>query len=307
VQLFPYPDGWYQVAYSSEVQPGDLRPLRYFGSEMLVYRGANGDAHVMDAYCPHLGAHIGYGGRVEGDNLVCPFHEWRFDCRGKNVLIPYRDRVNRGARLRPWHVRETSGLILVWYGSDGAEPSWELPGVPEFEDERYRWYIPPEGRYTIASHPQEIFENSVDVAHFQYVHGVAGFGAIELVEDGPMLRADASVTFETRRGPVEGSVQSELWGLGIDIVRPKPLIQACGYLTLTPIDVGLLDARYSFLLPHQDGEITNAGRKLTEEFHRQIQQDIKIWEHKAYYADPKLASGESAIMDFRRWADQFYS
>jgi phenylpropionate dioxygenase-like ring-hydroxylating dioxygenase large terminal subunit len=307
LQLPPFPSGWYQVAFGSEVPPGTVIPLHYFGRELLCYRGANGEPHVMDAHCPHLGAHIGYGGRVDGDDLVCPFHEWRFDCAGRNVDIPYRDRVNRGARLGSWPTREIGDAVFCWYGQHPtAEPTWQLPSIPELEDEAFVWYVPPDGRYEIASHPQEILENSVDIAHFRYVHGIEGFGAVEMVEDGAMFRADASVTFNTSRGPVEGAVQSELWGLGLDVVRPRALIQAVGLLTLTPVDEGVVDARYSFLLPHEDGEVTNAGHSLAREFQRQIQQDIQIWEHKTYHEQPRLAAGEAAIMDFRRWAEQFY-
>ncbi|WP_425436809.1 Rieske 2Fe-2S domain-containing protein [Mycobacterium rhizamassiliense] len=39
-----------------------------------MYRTKSGLARAIEAYCPHLGAHLGHGGKVLGDELHCPFH-----------------------------------------------------------------------------------------------------------------------------------------------------------------------------------------------------------------------------------------
>lgn len=47
---------------------------------------------MADAYCPHLGAHLGIGGKVHKDCIECPFHSWSFEgCTGKLTNIPYAD------------------------------------------------------------------------------------------------------------------------------------------------------------------------------------------------------------------------
>ena len=43
----------------------------------------------MDAYCEHLGAHLGYGGTVVEERIRCPFHGWEWNDKGRNVRIPY--------------------------------------------------------------------------------------------------------------------------------------------------------------------------------------------------------------------------
>ena len=58
----PYPDGWFQVAYSDDVGPGQVVPLSYFGRELVLFRDESQNAHVLDAYCPHLGAPSHPGG-----------------------------------------------------------------------------------------------------------------------------------------------------------------------------------------------------------------------------------------------------
>jgi phenylpropionate dioxygenase-like ring-hydroxylating dioxygenase large terminal subunit len=309
IPLPDYPCSWYQVAYADELKAGEIMPLHYFGRELICYRGAeDGTAHVLDAYCAHLGAHIGHGGFVDGDCVRCPFHHWKYAADGRNVDIPYRDRSNRAARLRSWPTREVNGMILVWYSEQDSEPGWEVPEVPEYGSGGFVWDVDPDGRYRIATHPQEVFENTVDIVHFQYVHGTSGFGALELVEDGPMLTANAAVTFRTRRGDVQGYVESQLWGLGIDVVHPRGIADLCAFLTVTPVDPGVVDARYTFLLPSEatGGGASRGGKALKGDFLRQITQDIPIWEHKIYREHPKLAIGENPIPDYRRWAVQFY-
>ena len=74
----PFPRGWYAVCDSDELAADEVKPLHYLGRELVAVRDANGDARVFDAYCPHLGAHLGHGGRVENGTLHCPFHGWQF-------------------------------------------------------------------------------------------------------------------------------------------------------------------------------------------------------------------------------------
>jgi hypothetical protein len=52
----PYTSGWFQVGWSGEYTSGDVRPLRYFGQDLVCYRTMTGGLMIADAYCPHLGA-----------------------------------------------------------------------------------------------------------------------------------------------------------------------------------------------------------------------------------------------------------
>jgi phenylpropionate dioxygenase-like ring-hydroxylating dioxygenase large terminal subunit len=175
---FPYdgfPTGWYQVAWSAELTVGSVLPLRYFATDLVAYRTENGRAVVFDAYCPHLGAHLGFGGRVCGEDLVCPFHGWQWSPEGRNVDIPYSARPNRGQRLRVWDVREANGLVLVWFDGLGRGPIWEPPSVTEYgSPDRYDPYPDCTKLWNARRlKPQVIAENSVDPAHQKYIHGAA--------------------------------------------------------------------------------------------------------------------------------------
>ena len=60
----PMPFGWFRVSESEELARGAERAVHSAGRELVVFRGEDGEAHVLDAHCPHLGAHLGHGGRV---------------------------------------------------------------------------------------------------------------------------------------------------------------------------------------------------------------------------------------------------
>ena len=53
----PFPFGWYVVCYSDELAVGEVKPVRYFARELVVWRGDDGRARVLD-----VGAGSGFVG-----------------------------------------------------------------------------------------------------------------------------------------------------------------------------------------------------------------------------------------------------
>ena len=108
---FPaYPRGWFFIAHSDELKPGDVQPLKYFGKDLVLFRTESGKAVLSDAFCPHLGAHLGHEGRVIGESVRCPFHGWQFNADdGKCSSIPYCEDIPERARVRTWHTEEKNG------------------------------------------------------------------------------------------------------------------------------------------------------------------------------------------------------
>ncbi|MGI9433162.1 MAG: Rieske 2Fe-2S domain-containing protein, partial [Myxococcota bacterium] len=65
---FPLPNGWFRVAFESEIEAPSVTPLRYFGRDLVLAVFEDGTPQVFDAFCPHLGAHLGHGGAIEGES-----------------------------------------------------------------------------------------------------------------------------------------------------------------------------------------------------------------------------------------------
>jgi nitrite reductase/ring-hydroxylating ferredoxin subunit len=302
---FPIPTGWFAVAWSDELAAGDVRALRYFARDLVLFRTADGAAHVLDAVCPHLGAHLGRG-RVDGDVLVCPFHAWRWNGAGECTGIPYAKRIPPKARTRAYPVVEHSGAIFAWYDPNGAPPNFEVPVHPELSDPT--WLAVERHEFTIATCIQEIAENAHDPAHFTAVHGVPALPNNEARFEGPSQYSENRGEFETPRGRVETSIRGVSYGLGVGHLRTRGLADMAQILLQTPIDAEHVHVRWHFAVPKQDdGSPSPVGVAFAREFVRQFNQDIPIWETKQFLPRPMLCEGDGAIASLRKWASQFYA
>lgn len=304
---FPIPNGWFAMCFSDELAVGQVKPLHYFARELVAMRGDDGTPRVFDAHCPHLGAHIGHGGTVEGDGVRCPFHGWRFDGSGACVEIPYAKRIPPKARLHAWQTVERNGLVFVWRHAAGAAPSWELPDVPELRDDA--WTAPERREWTIASTSQEMAENTVDPAHFRFVHKTNTVPETETAEiRGHMLHVVSNNRVATPRGEQRGRIEIQTHGFGLGVTRFTGIADLLVVTSGSPIDAEHTHTRLQFAvkkLPNSDAT-RGVGKAFIGEIERQFTQDIPIWENKIHLEHPLLVEGEAEIALLRRWAAQFY-
>jgi nitrite reductase/ring-hydroxylating ferredoxin subunit len=303
----PFPNGWFQVAFSDEVAPGRTLPLEYFGQKLALFRTESGRVHVLDAFCAHLGAHLAEGGRVKGDTIVCPFHAWRFDGSGACVEVPYAKKVPARARVRAWPVTETNGMVMVWHHAEGKPPEWEVPPLPEYGSEDWTPYE--RRRWTIRVHNQEMGENTVDRAHFSYVHGTLDVPEMQIETEGAMLRAVSRALMHTPQGDVQGEIAASTWGFGFSAIRFSGIVDTLLVSSVTPIDEGRVDTRFSFSIRRLGNAAATrgVGAALIRDIEKQMSEDIPIWENKAFLPRPVLCDGDGPIAAYRRWCRQFYS
>jgi nitrite reductase/ring-hydroxylating ferredoxin subunit len=289
---FPIPNGWFIVALSGDIDPGQVRSLHYFGRDIVVFRTEAGEPRVVDAYCPHLGAHLGVGGAVEGSCLRCPFHGWAFDGdSGACTEIPYSqsERIPAKARVRPYPTIERGGAIWAWHHLNEGEPFFELPTVPEMDDAA--WTRPSLREFWISTSCQEMAENNHDFAHFLYVHGTETIPEGEEVIDG---------TYKSVKNP---GLERETFGLGLGVVRVPGMLAFVS--SVTPVDEDNVHVRWLFSVPAEAGD--ESAQFFAEQFTSGVTQDIPIWENKIYRPLPILTKGESGIVAHRNWSKQFYS
>ena len=185
-----YPNGWFAVAWSRDLHVGDVQPLHYFGEELVLFRTRSGQARVLDPFCPHLGAHLGHGGRVMGETIRCPFHGWQYDgAVGRVRAHPLlRAHPAEGARARVGRAgAERHGLRLV--PQRGQAAGVGLPGdagdrAPGLDASRAR------SSSCSHAHVQDTHENNNDPVHFQFVHGMVETppGEISYSEGGAHYR-----------------------------------------------------------------------------------------------------------------------
>ncbi len=310
----PIPNGWFQVAYSDELGPGAVVPLKYFGKDLVAFRTESGKVAVLDAFCPHLGAHLGHGGKVVGEVVQCPFHAWKFDAGGTCTEVPYAKVMPKKAQIPCWPVKEVAGLVMVWHHVERKPPEFEIPDeIPEWGTKdgvrNEEWTDYDRRRWEIRTTNQEMAENAVDSAHFHYVHGTQNMPTSQATVDGAVLRVFSDAGMETPRGRVDGSIESLSYGFGLAIVRFKGLVETVIVESTTPIDGEKVDVRFSFTVKKLGGaDITRGvGRAFVNEVSRQLEQDTPIWENKTQHENPVLCDGDGPIGLFRRWTRQFYT
>lgn len=125
-------EGWYWVVKSTSVKRKRVIPYHLMGRELAIYRGEDDVVRVVDAYCPHMGAHLAEG-KIEGNSIRCFFHNWCFDQTGACTQIPCLDKKpSPKIRLKQWHTMEKYGLIWIWVGD--APPPHAMPHPPGLEE-----------------------------------------------------------------------------------------------------------------------------------------------------------------------------
>jgi len=289
---FPIPNGWFVVATSEAIAPGQVQALHYFGRDLVLFRTESGEARLTDAYCAHLGAHLGVGGKVEGECLRCPFHGWAYDgASGRCTEIPYGsgERIPAKARLRAYPTIERGGAIWAWHHLAEGDPFYGLPSVPELSDPG--WTSPLLQEFHISTSCQEMAENNHDFAHFQFVHGTESIPEGEEVIDG---------TYKSVKTP---GLERETFGLGLGVVRVPGMLAFVS--SVTPVDHDNVHVRWFFTVPVKSGE--KSARFFAEQFTAGVTQDIPIWENKIYRPLPVLTKSEAGIIAHRNWSKQFYT
>jgi phenylpropionate dioxygenase-like ring-hydroxylating dioxygenase large terminal subunit len=303
----PIPNGWFAVAWSRELHEGDVKPLHYFGEDLVLFRTRSGEARVLDAYCPHLGAHLGHGGRVMAETIRCPFHGWQFDgASGECAAIPYCDKIPAQAKLRSWDVQEKNGMVFVWHHVEAKPPEWDFPvlaeiGHPDWSEART-------ADLEMEAHVQDTHENNSDPVHFQLVHKMVGVppGETTYTENSTHYRIVNTSEQQTPAGTFMMSMVRDSWGLGLTSVRTEgfPGAGLLMYSSTTPIDGTRVHSRW--LMTCTNNMVDVAGEEFMHSLIEGVQCDMPIWRNKVHRARPVLCAADTDLAAFRKWARQFY-
>jgi 5,5'-dehydrodivanillate O-demethylase oxygenase subunit len=124
---------WQPVARAKDLRPTQAKPIEILGEKFTLYRGESGLAYVVDYRCSHRAAPLSIGW-VQGDDIRCRYHGWRFSCSGECVEQPNNERFLKNAGIRAYPTREYLGLIFAYLGEGKAPafrqyPTFDKPGV----------------------------------------------------------------------------------------------------------------------------------------------------------------------------------
>ena len=307
----PIPFGWFCVTLSDDLKIGDVQNVHLFGRDWVLFRGEDGSVGMTDPYCPHLGAHLGHGGEVVGNNIRCPFHHWEYDAQGWCKNIPYAKVMPGIARrmpvLKALPIEEKYGAIFAWYHPNGEAPSFPILDVPEFEagDE----YVPIiRGCWDIATMIQELGENGVDYPHLHYLHHDPA-----IPSGKPWV--DENNVFHNDIG--DGYIITATTGPGTSLLRfTREGVTMTVFAVTTPVDKD--HSRMRWLMTYRNYPEGSRERVLAERIRQHSigdvdgeqsagfeSVDIVIWTNKKYRPNPLLCDGDGPILMWRQWFKQF--
>jgi nitrite reductase/ring-hydroxylating ferredoxin subunit len=121
-EQFPeYPASWYLFCHASEL----TKPVskRMLGRQLVAFRTKSGNVSVLDAHCSHMGADLGCG-KVVGESIQCPFHNWKYGADGVCNHIPNANQIPAFARQASYPAVERHGYIFFF---NGPVPLFPLP------------------------------------------------------------------------------------------------------------------------------------------------------------------------------------
>ncbi|MCP2293061.1 Rieske 2Fe-2S domain-containing protein [Nocardia amikacinitolerans] len=328
-----YARGWHCLGLAKTFRDGKPHAVNVFGTKLVVWVDSAGELRVLDAYCRHMGGDLSMG-EVKGDDIACPFHDWRWSgVNGKCSSIPYARRVPPLARTRKWTTLERNGQLFVWHDHEGNEPPPEIT-IPHIEGP----YTDADGNPTDqldsgwtdwtwnsmlieGANCREIIDNVVDMAHFFYIH-FAFPTYFKNVFEGHI----ATQFLETKGRPDIGMaskyggdtlLKSEASYFGPSYMI-NPLINIYSGYEVKSV---LINCHYpvtqdSFVLQWGislekpkgvDGEMADKlAEKMTEGISVGFLQDVEIWKHKSKVENPLLCEEDGPVYQLRRWYDQFY-
>ncbi|MEU6581008.1 Rieske 2Fe-2S domain-containing protein [Nocardia sp. NPDC046763] len=315
--------GWHCLGLADSFRDGKPHTVKAFGTEVVVFAAEDGALNVLNAYCPHMGGNLA-DGTVKGDSIACPFHDWRWNGKGKCTGIPYARRVPPLARTKAWPTMVENKMLFVWNDPEGKQPPAEL-AIPRidaaFDDEWTDWTW---NSMIVDANCREVVDNVVDMAHFFYVH--YGFPTFfkNVFEGHTASQYMTSVSREDMMGETakalggKNVLQSEASYYGpsymIDYLKsesPNGLVVE-GYLINChyPINENQFVLMYGAIAKKPEGVPAEQAQEIAEKFvgglGKGFEQDAAIWKSKSRINNPLLCEEDGPVYQLRRWYEQFY-
>ncbi|WP_410610782.1 Rieske 2Fe-2S domain-containing protein [Amycolatopsis sp. lyj-109] len=314
--------GWHCLGLAESFRDGKPHAITAFGTKLVVWADSAGDLHVLDGYCRHMGGDLTQGS-VKGDEVACPFHDWRWNGKGKCVSIPYAKRVPLRARTRSWPTEVRNGQLLLWHDPEGNPPADEL-AIPRIEAadsaewSTWTW----DSIFIEGSNCREIIDNVVDMAHFFYIH-YAYPTYFKNVFEGHIAtqylntKGRPDMGMASNYGGEENLLRSEASYFGPSYMINKLVNSFQGY----EIESVLINCHYpvtptSFVLQYgmkvrkppgiSDEHADKIAAKLARGIGSGFLQDVEIWKHKTQIDNPLLCEEDGPVYQLRRWYQQFY-
>lgn len=311
-----YRHGWYQVAFERDLV-ASITPLAFGDRPLMAVRRDDG-VGVYDATCPHRGAHLAFGGAVDGGDVRCPFH---------NYQIGLGRDSNDGFCVAGLPTLVHGGMVFIRL-SDSNDV--DLPAALEELGADHTFW--PGFEMEASTSIEMVMENGFDNAHFDAVHGLANRplfettnGALgELVVEGTFqipsndwfsgnggesVKGGESVRGKARGAPMEAHYRARAFSPGavIATLDGEPPFNYTIITTASPgAEDGTCTIRLTLALPRTGTPPHEAfAPALLEQSRRGLEQDCEIWNRLSPSTPPRFTELDAAVIEFARFCKKF--
>lgn len=298
--LSHYTHGWYKLAFerdlSEELTPATVGPHR-----LVIARSAE-DVRVFDADCPHRGAHLAYGGKLDRGAVVCPFHRYRIaigpEATGDFAVREYATLCIGGVvfvRLSHGHDNGFPALMRRLAASHTINPGFVLD---------------------IKCPPEIIIENGFDNAHFRPVHGVDADKFVPFIDEqgslsvqSSFLHHDAGASGERRAEThFETPLQLNAFSPYLSVAQLGGRMPVVFITSVNPIGPSLTRLHFSLALAkahYGDPPPERMLSSMLQGSRSGILCDAVIWENLSFSSPRKYTAQDAAVRAFENYCQRF--
>jgi nitrite reductase/ring-hydroxylating ferredoxin subunit len=295
--------GWTQVAFESDLTD-DVIPVDC-GRRALIAVRTDSSFVVYDGRCPHRGAHLGHGGRLDGSFVICPFHGHRIRLgtatHGQFCVRPYRT------------VFAAGGLFVLFARPFDTGLSERLLGLTETH------HVRPAFLRELAVPPEYVVENVFDADHFVTVHALQHRPNLEVSQD-PSGSVRVEGQFDAMEPDAEVLDTTPYWRprlrFSAQVFSPTVVVSELGagdsanviITAATPTAGGGCTARVTIALPRertQGPPTVNELSWLVSGSRTAFDQDALVWEHLDTSMTPRYVAGDAFIQQYREFCARF--
>ncbi len=317
-----YARGWHCLGLAETFRDGKPHAIRAFDGKLVVWQDSLGELNVLDAYCRHMGGDLTQG-EVKGDEVACPFHDWRWGGDGKCKAIPYARRVPLRAKTQRYETAIVNDQLFIWFDPEGADADrsilpYQLPGLAEGEYAAWSWNV----TEIEGSNCRELIDNVSDMAHFYYVHFSFPTSFRNVFEGHLATQYMESTGRPDKAGGYSSAgtdlfLKSEATYYGPSYMINWLWVDYKGFKTeVILVNTHIATSPNSFTLQYgitvkkpegmDDATVAFIAEKYTKMFGEGFLQDVHIWKNKIAVQNPLLCEEDGPVYQLRRWYEQFY-
>lgn len=191
---------WYAAAWSDEVALGALFTRTFLEEPVLMYRLNDGTAVAISNRCSHRFAPL-HMGKLEDEQVECPYHGLLFNKQGTCVHSPHGDgRIPKASSVKSYPLVERYTLLWIWMGDPALADPDLIPDYSFMSDSK-NWTTV-HGTISLDANYELIIDNLTDLSHAAFVHE-------GLLETREMARGEFKVSQEGR------TIRTTQWCPGI--------------------------------------------------------------------------------------------